>query len=368
MRRALSLAVVVLVLPALAGACGGSHASLGGAAAYVPSDAEAFISFRTDANWREFARLVLGRVPSVPPDAREAAFALIRGKLVAVARHGTPPPLALTGNPAYRAALSSVPHGASGVGYVRGDVVSARLHGIPGLLSTVSANQRRYRTPVHSQRNFPSVAVARFRWGAAWLTDDGVGARVRSAGLPVADTQRARSLEQLAAEYHPALFDEIPADARSVLDLTLAPGSFELLPKLPPATAALFVGSVIGIAAELDEVLLGETALYTRKGGEVTFVTQPGDTEVARKALAQLVGSATAAVRARPLHVATIGGQLVVSTSAAGIAAFRGGGAKLSTRLDLPDKVTGVVYSAGHWTGWTEAVGQDPTFTLRFNR
>jgi hypothetical protein len=186
--------------------------------------------------------------------------------------------------------------------------------------------------------------------------------------LPVADTQRARSLEQLAAEYHPALFDEIPADAQSVLDLTLAPGSFELLPKLPAATAALFAGSVIGIAAELDEVLLGETALYTRKGGEATLVTQPGDTQVARKALTQLVGSATAAVRARPLHVATIGGQLVVSTSPAGIAAFRGGGPKLSTRLDLPDQVLGVVYSAGRWTGWAEADGQDPTFTLRFSR
>lgn len=368
MRRALRLALVAVVLPALAGACGGSHTSLGGAAAYVPSDAQAFVSFRTDANWRELAHLVLGRVPRVAPDVKEAAFALVHGKLVAVAQHGTPPPLPLAENPAYRAALASIPHGASGLGYVRGDVASTRLHAVPGLLSTVSAAQRRYRVPPNSRRNFPSVAVVEFRWGAAWLTDDGIDARVRSAGLPVADTQRARSLEQLAPEYHPALFDEIPADAQSVLDLTLGPGSFELLPKLPPALASQFDGSLIGIAAWLDEVMLGETALYTRKGGEVTLVTQPGDTEVARKAIAQLVANATAATRALPLHVATIGGQLVVSTSQAGIAVFRGGGAKLSTRLDLPDQVTSVVYSAGQWTGWTAADGNDPTFTLRFSR
>lgn len=364
MRRALPLALAALVVAG----CGGSHTSLGAAAAYVPSDADAFISFRTDSNWREFAHLVLGRVPRILPGAHAAAFALVHGRLVAVTQHGTPPPFALAGNPAYLAALKSVPHDASGVGYVRGAVVSKRLHDIPGLLSTVSANQRRYRTPPHSQRNFPSVAVARFSWGAAWLTHDGVDALVRSAGLPFADTQRARSLEELAAEYHPALFDEIPADAQSVVDLTLSSGAFELLPKLPAATSALFAGSLIGIAAELDEVMSGETALYTRKGGEVTLVTQPADTEVARKAVAQLVGSATAAVQARPLHVATIGGQLVVSTSRAGIAAFRDGGAKLSTRLELPDQVTSVEYSAGRWTSWTEADGNDPTFTLRFSR
>jgi hypothetical protein len=364
-RRALPLALVAVVL---AGCGGGSRASLGDVAAYAPSNAEAFVSFRTDANWHELAHLVLGRVPRVGPGVKEAAFALVHGNLVAVAQHGTPPPLALAENPAYKAALASIPHGASGLGYVRGDVASTRLHAVPGLLSTVSAAQRRYRVPPNSQRNFPSVAVAEFRWGAAWLTGDGIDARLRSAGLPVAETQRARSLEQLAPAYHPALFDEIPADAQSVLDLTLGPGSFELLPKLPDTLASQFDGSLIGIAAWLDQVILGETALYTRKGGEVTLVTQPGDTEAARKVIAQLVANTIPAVRARPLHVATIGGQLVVSTSRAGIAVFRGGGAKLSTRLDLPDQVTSVVYSAGRWTGWTGAEGNDPTFTLRFSR
>src|SRR5207245_582545 len=62
-RRALPLALVALVVAG----CGGSHRSLGGAAAYVPSDAEAFISFRTGPNWQQFARLVLGRVPRVAP-------------------------------------------------------------------------------------------------------------------------------------------------------------------------------------------------------------------------------------------------------------------------------------------------------------
>ena len=251
---------------------------------------------------------------------------------------------------------------------MRGDVASKRLHDFPGLLSTVTANQRRYRTPPHSQRNFPSVAVAQFRWGAAWLTHDGVEARVRSDGLPFADTQRARSLEQLAAEYHPALFDEIPADAQSVA----RPDARRRSVRGAAEAAGGDGGALRGLARRnrggARRSGAGRDRAVHPEGREVTLVTQPGDTEVARKALTQLLGSATAAVRARPLHVATIGGQLVVSTSRAGIAAFRGGGAKLSTRLELPDQVMSVVYSAGHWTGWAEADGNDPTFTLRFSR
>jgi hypothetical protein len=68
------------------------------------------------------------------------------------------------------------------------------------------------------------------------------------------------------------------------------------------------------------------------------------------------------------LHVATIGGQLVVSTSAAGINAFRGGGSKLSAGLDLPGQVTGVVYAANRYIAWGASQGPDPTLTMRFTR
>ena len=83
MRRALPLALAALVVAG----CGSQRAP-GSAAAYAPRDAEAFVSFRTDANWQPFARLVLGRVPRVAKDAHDAAFALVRGKIVAVSTNG----------------------------------------------------------------------------------------------------------------------------------------------------------------------------------------------------------------------------------------------------------------------------------------
>jgi hypothetical protein len=359
-RRALPLVLAAL---AVAG-CGSAH-RLGGAAAYVPRNAQAFVSFRTDANWRLFAQTVLGSVPRVPHGEREASFALIGGKVVAVSTRGTPPVRALADDPRYRAALKATPSGTVGVGYLRSDVVSERLHAIPGLLGIVNGNtSRRVRAPP-ARSPIPSIAMTQYRWGAVWLTRGGLGARMRSGGL-VAATQNVGAFEQLPLRYPPALFDEIPADARSVLDLPLQPASFEVLPALPRAVAALFSDPSVLIASKLDAVLRGETALYTRAGGEMTLVTQPADTEAAVKALAELRAAAIPSLRRRPLHVATIGGQLVVSTSASGVAAFRGGGPKLSTRLGLPDKVLGVVYAANSYVGWGGLVGNDPTFTVRF--
>jgi hypothetical protein len=361
MRRALPLALAAITVAG----CGSSR-PLGRAAAYVPRDAQAFISFRTDANWPLFAQTVLGTVPRVPPGEREAAFALVGGKVVAVSTRGTPPAHPLAADARYRAAVKAMPAGAVGIGYVRRDVVSKRLHSIPGLIGIVSGNaSRRVRAPPTARSAIPSIAMTQFRWGAVWLTRDGIDARMRSAGL-VAATQPVGAFEQLPLRYAPALFDEIPADARFVLDLPLQPASFEALPALPAPVAALFSDPSVVTASELDALLRGETAFYTRAGGEMTVVTQPADTDTAVKALAQLRISAMPSVRAQPLHVATIGGQLVVSTSASGIAAFRGGGPKLSARLHLPDRVLGVVYAANRYVGWGGIAGNDPTFTVRF--
>ena len=358
MRRALPFLLAALVLAG----CGGSRASLGGAAAYAPANADAFVSFRTgDANWREFARLVLGRVPVVPHGAQEAAFALVHGKLVAVSQSGTPPAHALAGVAAYRAAVRAAPGGSDGIAYLRGEVAVARLRGIPGFVTAIPNALRRL--PTRPGSHVPSVGGLNFRWGAAWLTHDGIGARLRNIAVSRLDTQRLRALEEAKTGYAPALFDEIPANARSVVDLQLAPSSFELLPKLPAPVAALFTGNALSVAAELDQALQGESALYTRAGGEVTLVSQPADTNAARKAIGQLAASLKAAT---PLHVATIGGQFVVSTSKAGIDAFRGGGPKLASRLQLPAQVTGVVYDASRFVGWGAVEGADPTFTLRF--
>ena len=351
MRRALPLTLAALVVAG----CGSQRAP-GGAAAYAPRDAQAFISFRTDANWQPFARLVLGRVPRVAKDAREAAFAVVRGKVVAVSTTGTPPAHALADDARYRAALQAVPSGVRGVAYVRGDVAAARLQAIPGFVVAV---------PTALRRRGQSIGRLRFRWGAAWLTTDGVGGRLRSVRDTRTEAETQSAVEQVAQSYAPALFDEIPADARFVLDLRLAQGSFVVMPTLPAQVAALFNGDLIGIPGELDEVMQGETALYTRAGGELTLVTQPSDTETARKALAELAASFKVP---RRLHVAAIGGQLVVSTSAAGIDAFRGGGPKLSAGIELPGQVTAVVYAAHRYIAWGAWEGSDPTVTIHFTR
>jgi hypothetical protein len=350
-RRALPLALAALVVAG----CGSQRAP-GRAAAYAPRDAQAFISFRTDANWQPFARLVLGRIPRVAKGVREAAFALVRGKVVAVPTTGTPPARPLADDASYRAALQAMPHGARGVAYVRGDIAAARLQAIPGFVVAV---------PTTLRRRGQSIGRLRFRWGAAWLTNDGVGGRLRSVREGRTETETQSAVEQVTQSYVPALFDEIPADAQFVLDLHLAQGSFVVLPKLPARVAALFSGDLIGVAGELDEVMQGETALYTRAGGELTLVTQPSDTETAHKALAELGASFKVPTR---LHVATIGGQFVVSTSAAGIDAFRGGGPKLSAGLELPGRVTAVVYAAHRYIAWGASEGSDPTVTIHFTR
>jgi hypothetical protein len=352
-RRALLLAGVAL----LAAGCGSSSPDLGAGAAGVPADAQAFVAVRTDdPNWRLFARAVLGRVPPVPKGARDLEIALVDGKLVHP-RASAARPLADT--LAYRDARAAMPDGLHGLAYVRGDVAAARLHELPGLIA-VTTNPVRFRTVPHP-RGRAVIASLRYRWGAAWLTEDGIGARAHTAGLPVSTSIAARGIEQLATPYAPRLFDEIPADARMVLDLPLAPGTFELLPALPPQLTRL-VPNVppLELSASLDTILQGESAVYERQGGEITIVTSPQDTAAAKRVLAQLFPH-------RGLHVATLGGQLVISTTAAGLAVFRGAGEKLSSRLDLPAAVTLAAYTP-RFTAWGGIQDNDPILTLRFNR
>jgi hypothetical protein len=349
-RRALLLVVL------LATGCGSSQ-HLADAAKYAPADAQAFVAVRaSDPHWRDFVQLVLGRVPH----ARADAYALENGRVVAVDMHGAPPAHALADDARFRASQLGAPHGARGIGYVRGDVAGRRLHAIPGAITTVSANlTRRYRTLTHSL--VPSVAVLQFRWATAWLDGEGMELRAASAGVPVAETERVRSIEQLTPTYAPGLFDEIPADAQSVLDVVLPPGAFENLPHLPRQLAALFPGPPADVAFALDQVFQGESAVYTRAGGETTIVTQPADLFTALKAIAGLPPL-------RRLRRTFLGGQLVLSTSERGLAVFRGGGAKLSTRLALPPAVDGVVYRAGRLLGWGERIGSDAVFAFRFAR
>ena len=60
-------------------------------------------------------------------------------------------------------------------------------------------------------------------------------------------------------------------------------------------------------------------------------------------------------------------GQLVISTRTKGLAAFRGGGAKLSSKVQVPELVIFVVFTQ-RYLAWGELRGGDPTVTVHFNR
>lgn len=385
MRRALFPAALALL--AAAGCGGEQRSTLGGGAALLPANTVAFVAARTDTkeDWRAFARSLLHRaVDPAPKDADEIDLAVLQGGRLVVLTHAngkwssaTHPHPSLAEAPNYEQSLRSVADGAVAQGYLRGDVAAQRLVALPGQTVTSTAVfGSRFRVIRHPL-TVPTIAVLRYRWGAAWLTGSGIGARAHSAGPPLAKSHRVRSIEQLAGAYAPALFDEIPADAIAVLDVPLGPGSFELVPRLPPQLTGFFAADLgPSLPSLLDAIFQGETAVYLRRGGEVTFVTSPADLGDAEAALSQLGPIRGLA----PLHRAEIGGQLVLSTTRRGIDAFRGGGPKLSAderfrKAGFPERVTALAYvtpegarvlESRPLVAYASADGQDPTVTVRF--
>lgn len=353
MRRVLVLAAAGL----LAAGCGSSSPSLGAGAAGVPADAQAYVAVRTDdPNWQLFVRGVLGRVPKVAAGTRVLEFALVHGKLL-VPHGSVAHPLADARR--YEAARAAMPGGLRGIAYLSGGFAAARLHAIPGAITITTIPVRVRRIP--HPRGSDLIARLPYAWGAAWLTADGIGWRAHSGGVPVLRSLNARGAEQFVTPYSPRLFDEIPGDASMVIDLPLPPQSWESMPKLPAAVTRLVPQlPELELGASLDTIFGGESALYRRPGGELTVVTSPADTAAAQRELAYLFPH-------RPLHVATLGGQLVISTRAGAIADFRGGGVKLSSKLQVPKLVTFVVYTR-RYLAWGQLRGGDPTVTVHFNR
>src|SRR5581483_10416629 len=140
------------------------------------------------------------------------------------------------------------------------------------------------------------------------------------------------------------------------VDVQLPDGAFELLERLPKRLIDLLGGNdPASLLNELDAIMGGETALYVRPSvpmPEVTLVTQPSDTAAASKTLDSLLRDSPQLARTK-LYRAVIGGQFVVSTTQAGIDAFRAGGAKLSSdptfleakkKSGMPDRTTGFAY------------------------
>jgi hypothetical protein len=350
-----------LLVPAaaalLAAGCGSSSPPLDGAAAGVPADAQAFVAVRTDTpDWQLFVREALGRVPKVPAGTRVLAAALVHGRLVVP--HG-PVAHSLADSLRYRHARAVMPGGLRGVAFLSGARAAAQLHAIPGQI-TITTTPVRVRRVVHP-RGTDLIARLPYAWEALWLTGDGFSELVRSAGPAVLRSLNGRGAEQLVAPYTPRLFDEIPADATFVVDLPLPPLSWESMPKLPALVTRLVPHlPTLELGASLDTIFGGESAIYRRPGGEVTVVTSPADTAAAQRELDFLFPQGK-------LHVATIGGQLVVSTRAGGIADFRSGGAKLSSKVPVPDSVRYVVYTPKLLVVG-RLHGPDPTVTVDFTQ
>ena len=361
-------ALLVAVVLASAGCGGSQRAPLGAAARLVPPNTVVFFAARTDApHWQDLARAVLHTVPHVDTNAKEVDVAVLQGGKRVVLTSTTQPRggVSLADDPHYRDMLRNLPRHALAYAYVRGDVAGLRLVRLPGQIGVSVANFRiRFRVVKHPLAA-PTNAYLRWRWGAAWLTKGGMGARLRSAGPPLAKSNRIRLVQLLAKPWAPTLLDEIPADVQTLVDVVVPNGMFEGMQHLPRRVVDRFPSvQRFDLAQALDQIALGETALYTRAGGEVTFVSSPSDAEQAAQALRTL---------GLRLPHAFLGGQLVVSTRASGIAAFRSGAPKLSAdktfrAARLPARVTGILYERGKLAAWALPEGSDATFSVRFAR
>jgi hypothetical protein len=374
MRRAL----VLLALPLVLSACGGSSSSLRDTARFAPRNASVFVAVQThDDHWRSFAQQLLGDLPSVPRDAKEVAFAVVDGQTRVVTQalaHS------LADTKGYRDALADIPKSATAIAYARGEEAQRRLLSFPGQV-VVTSQRLPYRTIRRPRDESNRIAQLVYRWGVAWQGAASAGARAKSGGLPVVPSLYARGVQQLAKPYTPTLVDEIPDDALVVFDFPLAQGSIENLPAVPKLVTTIFHGTRFAIPLDLDLLLQGETAIYARPGGEVTIVSSPPDTGAALRALDELLHSRNPPFDRLRLHHAVLGGQIVISTTAQGIERFRGGGAKLASKLDLPDQLTAFEYVAPGGenalqmfglrnlrpqTSWLLPDGADPTLTVRF--
>jgi hypothetical protein len=257
--------------------------------------------------------------------------------------------------------MGALPGDALARAYANGAQAKSLFAAIPGQLESqllpVGARYRFSRTAPSQGLSAYGVGVQQFRWLAAALTSTGDGMKLEAVaahGDLVADRPPRVAVKPIEP-YVPTLPDEIPAGVLAVVDFKVADGAFEVLPQLPKELRDLLGGDAATLAADLDTLLGGESALYVRPSlpmPEITLVTQPADTSAASATLDSLLRSSPRLANLK-LHRAVIGGQFVVSTTQKGIDDFRAGGAKLSddaafaaakTQSGMPDRTTGFVY------------------------
>ena len=392
-------AAVAIVTSGCASAGATGLGTSNGAASIVPADAVAFVAASTDlgsSRWHGIAEPFLSRFQTYAPalggeldvavlptkqivaltqpaDAQKlAALAAKRnaqtrtiGGWTAIAQ--TSQALDAVANATshladsnlFIAAMDRRPSDALVRAYANGEEAAQLMQTLPGQLQGTSVPggvRFRYKPAQHSRFN---AATTDYKWVAAALTSEDHGLRVHAVVRPGGLTAPgpARFIVHPTTPYRPALVDEIPSGVLAVADFQVPSGAFESS-SASPQLQQLFGKNAPLVPAYLDELLGGETAVYVRAGAplpEVTLVTQPDDTAAAAQALDALVAALPADSMLHDLKLvhASIGGQFVVSTSQAGIDAFRGGGAKLANdpsfsqakeRAGMGDETTGFVY------------------------
>jgi len=197
-------------------------------------------------------------------------------------------------------------------------------------------------------------------WASADLVASADGLRAHAY---VEDAPAQRGQPAPPAAITSSLVDEIPSGVLFVADLQVTPGAFDFSdPSSLPKPLQELIAASPSLPSDLNALLGGETALYVRPGPlipELTIVTQPADTSAAETALADLVKTlgramgSTAGVPSIPIVHAVLGGRLIVSTSQAGLDAFRSAGPKLSSdpafkaaqqAAGMPRRTTGFLY------------------------
>jgi hypothetical protein len=269
----------------------------------------------------------------------------------------------LASSTAFTDAMAELPDKALVRAYGSGDRAADLLFAIPGAMQSTSApGGIPFRHGKAHQVGGQNVAMTSIKWLAAAVTSEHGGLRaqafVRTGGLVAPGPPRF--ITRPMTPYRSSLVDEIPSGALFVADFQAPPGMFEWNGVPKPLQQLLGTKLSVVLPTELDQIFGGETGIFVTPGAPIptiTVVTQPPiDTVSAAQALDTIL---KAVPDSSPLHgmklvQATIGGQFVISTSQAGIDAFRGGGAKLSSdstfneaakQAGMGEDSTGFVYA-----------------------
>jgi hypothetical protein len=252
----------------------------------------------------------------------------------------------LASSASFTAAMAELPAKALVRAYGNGDEAANVLFAIPGAMQATSApGGVPFRQGPTRRVGGQNVAMTAIKWIAAAVTSESGGLRaqafVKTGGL--VSPGPPRFIMRPTTPYRSSLVDEIPSGALFVADFQAPAAMFEWNGVPKPLQRLLGTKLSVTLPTELDQIFGGETGIFVTPGAPIptiTLVTQPPtDTVSAAQALEAILN---AVPDSSPLHgmklvQATIGGQFVISTSQAGIDAFRGGGAKLSSDATFAD-------------------------------